>query len=639
MVSIAIAVPATAPELVSSRTRRFTPWHLGLGVLAALSGLVYLWGLQLGERSEYYASIALSMSTSWSNFFFGAFDPAGSVSLDKIPGSFWVPALFVRAFGFSTWSVDAPNAIASVVAVVLVAITARRLLNPTAGVIAGAVVATTPVLAAVGRSNQPESFFVLALALVAWSATKAVQSGSFRWLMISGACVAVAFQTYMLEAWAVWPALALAYLFVRKPMLRKIVDVLIAGLSSLALSLLWIIIVFLTPAASRPYVGGTYTNNPFEMVFGYNGLGRFSATSSSSDYRSFTPPFSGSAGVFRLANEQLAGQVAWLLPAALVALIVLVSLRFSRAVTVFLGGWLVTMLVMFSTVAGMHQFYTAALAIPVGLLVATAFARARALRVLWPQLVLIGVAALTAGATALLYPRYFAWVAAVQIGLAVAVCILLVVDRRGGHVGARWWVTVAVAASLVLTPAAWTVDTINHPNSTNPVAGDGSAVFPTAGGGFRAALGAPPSRADGGKAGSRPQGAGPGGAQFGATQLNSAVLAYVTANRGAAEYLLATFGAQQAASYITATDGQAVLPIGGFDGSDPTPTLDQFRELVSSGRLTYVLVGAGGGAARFSSTTATSEETSTQIRTWVVNSCTPVTDGAVSGAGLYRCDG
>ncbi len=657
------------------RTRRWLPWHTGLSILAAASAVLTLWGLQLGQRSEYYASIALSMSESWSNFLFGAVDPAGTVSLDKIPGSFWVPAAFVRLFGFSTWSVDAPNAIATVVAVVLVAVTAKRLLGPTAGLIAGAMTATTPILVAVARSNQPESFFVLALALVAWAAGKAVQRGSFRWLMITGGFVALAFQTYMLEAWAVWPALALAYLFVPKPFWKKLREVVIAGVTSLALSLVWILVVFLTPASARPYVGGTYGNNPFEMVFGYNGLGRFSATSDSTAYRSFTPPFSGSPGLFRLFDTQLAGQVAWMLPVAVLAIVVLLVLKFNRAVTVFLGAWFVTLVAMFSVVAGMHQFYTAALAVPVGLLVGLAVAQALTRRVLWAQLALVGAASATALGIAFLYPSYLLWVAVVQVVLAVLVCALLVLSRPAGplrRLGGSWWVSVLLGASLVLTPAAWSLDAMNHPSSINPVAGDGTAVMSFGGGSGFGGAGRPGSSSAGvfGQGGTPPQGAAPGGggapagtgtaardggartdggapggfggASFGgaggASGVDEALLSYLQANRGTASYLLATFGAQAAASYITATDGDSVLPIGGFDGSDPVPTLAAFQQLVSSGQLRFVLVSGSGGGNGFGGGGATaSTGSASEIRSWVTATCTAVTDSSVSSTGLYSC--
>lgn len=674
---------AGAPSTASSRLvlrRILRPWPLGLGALTALSSFAYLWALQLGQRSEYYAAIALSMSQSWANLLFGSVDPAGTVSLDKIPGSYWVPALFVRLFGFSTWSVNAPNALATVAAVLLVAFTARRIARgfgleggaTLAGLLAGSAVAATPILAAVARSNQPESFFVLALALAAWAATKAVERASARWLVGAGAFIALAFQMYMLEAWAVWPALAAGYLVTRKSWWRKIRDLAVAGAVSLVLSLTWIAVVALIPASSRPYVGGTYSNNPFEMVFGYNGLGRFSATADSSDYRSFTPPFSGEAGVLRLFNVEVAGQVAWLIPVALLAIVVLLILRMRLPVVVFLGGWLVTFLAMFSAVAGMHQFYTASLALPMGLLVGLAFAVARSRGILWAQLAMIGVAALTAVLVGLAYPEYLLWVAIVQGVLALVAGALLVVGaRRGGR--ARWWVSVVAVFAMLITPAAWSLDAMNHENSINPIAGAQSAMggmgggFAGMGGGFGGfpgggGIGVLPGGAPG--AGQSPAGgpagsggfsasdasgrdsgsrtgdgssAGMGAAGAGRSGAEDAVLAYVQANRGSASYLLATFGAQSAASYITATDGDSVLPIGGFSGSDPAPTLDTFEQLVSSGQLRFVLMssdgGFGGGFGGAGSTSSSSDSEVSAIREWVTQNCTAV-DGITD---LYSC--
>ncbi|WP_238343801.1 ArnT family glycosyltransferase [Microbacterium sp. RG1] len=312
-------------------------WPVGLVLIVIAAAVLTGWQVS-ASMSDYYGAVAMSMSKSWSNLFFGAFDPAGTVSLDKIPGSFWIPALAVRLFGFSPAAVILPNAIAATAAAVVAAFTARRLVGTTGGLLAGAVVATTPILVAVARSNQPQAFFVLALALVAWAAVRAIQQRSLGWYLLAGALIGVAFQTYMLEAWAVWPALAAAYLCTRQRWWRRIWHTLLTGAVSLVVSLAWVAVVWLVPASDRPYVGGTNSNNPWEMVFGYNGLGRFSATADSDAYRSFTPAFSGDPGPLRLFNTELAGQIAWLLPATVAAIVVLFILRWRPATGVFLGG-------------------------------------------------------------------------------------------------------------------------------------------------------------------------------------------------------------------------------------------------------------------------------------------------------------
>ncbi|MDY0828957.1 glycosyltransferase family 39 protein [Microbacterium sp. BG28] len=615
-------------------------WPVGLVLIVIAAAVLTGWQVS-ASMSDYYGAVAMSMSKSWSNLFFGAFDPAGTVSLDKIPGSFWIPALAVRLFGFSPAAVILPNAIAATAAAAVTAFTTRRLVGTTGGLLAGAVVATTPILVAVARSNQPQTFFVLALALVAWAAVRAIQQRSLGWYLLAGALVGVAFQTYMLEAWAVWPALAAAYLCARQRWWRRIWHTLLAGAVTLVVSLTWVAVVWLVPASDRPFVGGTNSNNPWEMVFGYNGLGRFSATADSDAYRSFTPSFAGDPGPFRLFNTELAGQIAWLLPATVAAIVVLFILRWRPATVVFLGGWFATEAAMFSLVAGMHQFYTSALAIPVALLVAAAFAVARSRRLLWPQILLVAVAAITAVMIAAMYSEPSPVIAWVQAAIAAVAILLLVLERRAQAL--RSVTAVAAVIALLLTPAAWSALTIGAPSSINPTAA-GVSQMPGGGGGFGgsrpggatfggSAGGARPHAPDGGaqngaRGGTRPTGA------AGGTSSNAALLLYLTERQGDAKYLVATFGAQSAAQLILASHGGSVLPIGGFDGSDDVPTLAAFQQMVAAGEVTYVL-GSGAPGAGAGSTRAASTATK-DISAWVTSACTLVAD-APAGATLYSC--
>ena len=645
-------------ERASTRRFTWTGWHTGLAILAGASALVFLWALNLGQRSEYYAAIAVSMSQSWSNFFFGSLDPAGTVTLDKIPGSYWVPALFVKAFGFSTWSVEAPNALATVAAVVLIAFSVRRLAGNTAGLLAGAIFAATPIVAAVARSNQPQSFFLLTLALVLWSATRAVSKESLGHLVLAGVWIGLAFQTYMLEAWAVWPALIVTWLFfVKKSWLLRVRDLLIAGATSLAVSLSWIFVVSLIPASARPYIGSTYANSPWEMVFGYNGLGRFSSTASASAaYRSFTPPFSGSPSVVRLFNEQLAGQIAWMIPTAIVAIVVLFMLGFNRATTVFLTVWFATFAVMFSVVAGMHQFYTSSLAVPMAALVGIAFGEARKQKVVWAQLTLVGVAVVSALSVGLMYPSYLGWLPWIQLALGIGAGLALYFsDKR--ELGRTWWVALVSGAAMLFTPIIWSIDTINHSSPINPMAavtiggiggmgGPGGRMGGPGGmggpGQGQIPQGPPPGMnaqngpiGQGMKMGQGMQG-GPGGfAGFDAKTIDPALLTYLKENRGNAKYLLAVFGAQSAAPIITST-GESVMPIGGFDGSDPAPTLSGFKALVAGGGLRFVQMDGQGGQ-QLAAASGAFASSANDIRKWVSANCKPVTDSTVASAQLYDC--
>ena len=605
-------------------------WVFSLLGLAAYSLFAYLYELQNGQRSEFYGAIAESMSKSLSNWWWGAADPSGTITLDKIPGSYWIPALFVKAFGFSTWSVNAPNAIASVVLVLVVAATGKRLAGNFGGLVAGAVVATTPILAAVARANQPESFFLLWIAVAAYFGVRATKESSFKHLMIAGAFIALAFHSYMLVAWATWPALGLAWLTTAQPWARKLWQLLVAGFTSLGLSLLWILSVTFTPAPARPYIGGSNTNSAFEMVFGYNGLGRFNALTSatSTTIRGFTPPFSGTASPFRLVNAQLLPQIGWLVPASIVAVLVLLIMCKVRPEGWFVILFFIMYAVMFSVVSGMHQFYTAELGIGMALVLAqTLGISAQRESKAGPLFILVS-AGITTMFIAIQYSTYQLWAAVVELLLIVAAVILVLV----GLPAARKWIThLVLAVALTFSPAIWASDVYKYPSSINPVAGP-SNVMGTFGGGGMGANGGPGLGGFGGG------GVGPGAANvLGSNSGTSALITYLKAHQHGAKYLVAMFGTMTAAPYITAS-GENIVPIGGFDGSDPSPTLAQIKQWIAAGDLRYVMVsggmgGFGGGGMNGSGTSVGSSNTTT-IQTWVTSNCKL---SSYSGGSLYEC--
>lgn len=667
----ASAIAVEPPSATSPRRETEFWWWAGIALLALGSGALYVWGIADGARSEYYAAIAKSMSMSWHNFIFGAVDPAGTVSVDKIPGSFWFMALSVKLFGMSTWAVLLPNGLATAGTVVALAHGVRRWLGTAAGFIAGALFALTPIVAAVARSNQPHVIFVFFLVLAADRAIVALKSGSRRSLVAAGLWIAAAFQCYMLEAWAIWPALIVAWLVAAPlPFKRRVIDLFIAGAASFVASLSWILLVTVTPAASRPWVGGSNGNSAFEMVFGYNGLGRFGQSaqggstgnlaSTTSTYRGFAAPFGGAAGWGRLFNDQVSGQIAWLMPAALLAIAILLwtVLRqrpyfADRAPAIFFALWFAIYASMFSLSSGIHQFYTAALAPAIAALVAAAVVIAVRSEH-WYGRVGVGVMLLGTTTYATFVTRqadgYMRWAPMVQLVLALLALFAVVYrPRRLVHV-----MPFVLASALAFTPAVWAIDVHNHPNAINPVAGSGSA----AGGGNRqqprggfgqpqqGGLGQPPQggmgQAPQGGFGQAPQsggsfqpvpmgqgaGQGMGNGAGPMSSYNAELVDWLTAHRGDARFLFATFGAMSAAPYITAT-GENVLPIGGFDGADPSPTLAQIKAWVASGDLRYILTGGQGGGPGGGSAG------SFEIQSWVSANCVAVTGAPVSN--LLRC--
>ena len=223
--------------------------------------------------------------------------------------------------------------------------------------------ALTPVAVLMFRFNNPDALLTLLMVGAAAATLRAIDATSLpkgtghpvRWLALGGAFVGLAFLTKMLQAFLVLPALALAYLlFAQTSWGKRLGHLLVAFGSMLLAAGWWIAIVELWPASSRPYIGGSQTNSILELTLGYNGLGRLSGNETGSVGGGGAGGTGnwGSTGLFRMFNTEIGGQIAWLLPAALV--LGGAALWFGRrqnrlraALTLWLGWLLVTALTHF----------------------------------------------------------------------------------------------------------------------------------------------------------------------------------------------------------------------------------------------------------------------------------------------------
>ena len=224
----------------------------------------------------FYAGAAHSMSQSWGNFFFGAFDPWGTVSVDKLPGALWIQALSLRLFGFHLWAMVLPQVVEGTLTVLVLYRAVRRVAGAGAGLIAATALAVTPVTVLLNRGNISDSLLVLFLVLAADATTDAYMTGRLRPLVLAGVYVGLAFQAKMLQAWIVLPALYIAYLMAAPALsvARRYGHVAISALVAVAVSLSWMCVVTLVPAHDRPYVDGSCNNSVFSQVFLYNGADR-----------------------------------------------------------------------------------------------------------------------------------------------------------------------------------------------------------------------------------------------------------------------------------------------------------------------------------------------------------------------------
>jgi 4-amino-4-deoxy-L-arabinose transferase-like glycosyltransferase len=260
-----MTISATRPsqlvtEVVPKRRRHPDRW--GLVALLASTAVLYLWGLsKSGWANQFYAAAAQAGSKSWKAFLFGSLDQSNFITVDKPPASLWVMDLSARIFGVNTWSILAPQALEGVAAVAILYAAVRRVSTPTAGLLAGAVLATTPVAALMFRYDNPDALLVLLMTAAAYATVRAVERAGVRWLLLAGALIGFAFLTKMLQGLLVVPGLAGAYLVAAPTSLRRrVLHVLAAGGALVVAAGWWVALVELWPAGSRPYIGGS-TNN------------------------------------------------------------------------------------------------------------------------------------------------------------------------------------------------------------------------------------------------------------------------------------------------------------------------------------------------------------------------------------------
>jgi 4-amino-4-deoxy-L-arabinose transferase-like glycosyltransferase len=632
-----------------------------LGLLLA-TALLYLWGLGAsGWANAFYSAAAQAGSVSWKAFFYGASDAASSITVDKPPASLWVTALSVRLFGLSSWSVLAPQALMGVATVGLLYATVRRWFDPVAGLLAGAALALTPVAVLMFRFNNPDALLTLTLTVAAYATVRAVERAGTGWLALAAAAVGVGFLTKMLQALLVVPALAGAYLLAAPTRLgRRLGQLAVAGVVLVATGGWWVAIVELVPASMRPYIGGSQTNSVLELILGYNGFGRLTGNETGSVGGAPGGGW-GPTGWARLLGAEVGGQVAWLLPAALIALGAGLWLTRraprtdrTRAALVLWGGWLLVTGLVFSFMRGIfHAYYTVALAPAIAALVgigAVTLWRLRGQR--WAALTLAaGLAATTLWSVVLLgrSSTFQPWLRpAVLLAGFAAAAGLLALGRVRLPARASTAVAAAGLVAVLAGPAAYALDTAATPHAGaipsagpavagarfGPGGGPGRAfgrgrAFGQGGlpglppGGFPGAFGGQPQGGFPGGFGGGQAGGGPGGmgGLLNGSRPSAELVALLERDAGHYTWVAATVGANNAAGYQLAT-GDPVMPIGGFNGSDPAPTLAQFQQDVRDGRVHYFIAGGGmpGGGSG----------TGQQIAAWVADHFTATTVGGVT---------
>ncbi len=655
-----ITVRADAPP-AAPLPRRRPPWPRRAALTGLLAGtaVLYLWGLSAsGWANAFYSAAAQAGAESWTAWFFGSSDAANAITVDKTPAALWVTGLSVRLFGLSSWSVLVPQALMGVATVALLYATVRRTAGTAAGLLAGAALALTPVAVLMFRFNNPDALLTLLLVGAAYALLRSIEEGRTRWLLLVGVLVGFGFLTKMLQAFLVVPGFAVVWLLAAPVGLgRRVRDLLLAGVAMLVSAGWWVLVVDLWPVDARPYIGGSQTNSVLELVFGYNGFGRLTGDEVGSVGGMMAAPGAdasgsswGATGLTRLFTGSYAGDASWLLPAALVLLVALLwwtrrapRTDRVRAAALVWGGWLVVTALVFSLMAGIfHSYYQVVLAPAIGALVgigAVELWRRRAAAV--PRAVLATALLLTAGWAFLLLTRaeWQPWLAWTVLVLGLTGAAGLLGAQRLGRPARAGVIAVAVVGALA-APAGWSVATAATPHSgaipfSGPQdarmgSGPGMRMGGGPGGGRPDGRPGSPGGAAGGTkgqpAGMRGGGLMIGGTLLGAPKPSAELTALLQQDADAYTWAAAAIGSNSAAGYQLAS-GEPVMALGGFNGTDPSPTLEQFQQLVSEGEVHYFI-----GEAGRSNTESGGSDEAHRIGLWVEAAFTPIT---VDGTPVY----
>jgi 4-amino-4-deoxy-L-arabinose transferase-like glycosyltransferase len=515
-----------------------------------------------------------------------------------------------------------PEALMGVGAVAVLYLTVRRSSGPSAGLIAGLVLAVTPVATLMFRFNNPDALLVLLLVVAAYCTVRAIDASTARrmtmWMALTGCIVGFAFLTKMLQAFLPLPGFAMAFLVAAPFGVWKRLGALLVGGATMIVSAGWYIaLVSLWSADSRPYIAGSTDNSLLQLAFGYNGIERIAGNEGGGPGAGpghgpggggMNLFFGGDPGIGRLFGASMGAEASWLLPAALIGLVFGLSITWRAARTdrvrgglLLWGGWLLVTGAVFSFMAGtVHPYYNVALAPAVAALVGIAVAQLVYRREALVARLALGAMLLATGVWSfVLLNRTPEWWPAIRwVVLIGSIVVALLLAVRAHRLG-RATVAVVVAAAIVGLGGSTAFSIYNVTSAHN---GPGTMSGPQKAGGF----------GFGGKGGPGM----PGRTDSPALEdiLKSADNRWAAAGIGS-----------MSVSDLELKTGASLMAIGGFTGGDPSPTLAQFQQYVADGQVRYFLADSGhGGPPGHRSGTAA------DITAWVEKTFTKTDVGGTS---------
>ncbi|WP_427172009.1 ArnT family glycosyltransferase [Arthrobacter sp. 92] len=528
----------------------------------------------------------MSGSLDWTAFLFGSSDPGNAITVDKPPLSIWIMSLSVRLFGLNSWSLLLPQAFMGVASVYLLYRIVQKHFGPATGLLSGIFFAVTPVATVIFRYNNPDALLTLLMVGIAFFTLESIDRGQLRWLLLAGVLTGAAFLTKQLQILLLLPSVGVSYAaFARTSMVRRSLQLAGALTAAVMAAGWWLLIVQLTDPSKRPFLGGSRDNSVAELTLGYNGLDRLTGAGANSaivgEVGKSTEKLE--VGFQRFLQPGFSGQFGWFLPLAIAGIFVSFWYlwrrkgdKTARALLLFCCVWLSCAVIVVAYMSGIvHPYYVLTAVPPLCCLAAVAFMhflkglRRRRIRIL-AGITLAGsmfFAYISAARSTEDFPG-FAGVLLVVWGLVIGAVLV----RPPRKVIAQL-TTGALLGALILGPVVWSINTVLSPHIGAGVIGGPDLL------GLRSddREHAPPDVL---------------------TDLvsvmygelpSTAQLQRLHATPASATWVSAVVGSETAANYQLET-GRAVLPLGGFDGKDPFPTLEQFKDLVDQGRVGSVLI-------------------------------------------------
>ncbi len=374
------------------RSPRFPLSWLALALITALAAALRLIDLGAVRLDPFYDAAVRSMGVSWHNFFFGAYEPGGSVSIDKPPVDLWLQVASVKLFGWGSTSLKLPEALAGTLSVPLLYAAVKRPFGVIAGLAAALALAVLPIEAITARSDTMDAVMMLLLVLALFAIVRACETGKTAWLLTGAAMLGVAFNVKLLESVVALPGLfALAWLGLPRTsesirgadsqgaeFARRLATFTAAAAVYVVVALLWLGATLLFPAHERPYAIGSTNGSAWNAAFVFNGSERLSGKTAevgtsvaphgrgSGELTSIGTPIAPPSPTRLLARDgQLPAK--WLgweaLAALLLGIAVVISVlrgkagRVQRATAIGVFVWLLTGLVLFSSMARLHPRY------------------------------------------------------------------------------------------------------------------------------------------------------------------------------------------------------------------------------------------------------------------------------------------